>query len=73
MGSNQGRSQRDVMNYREPTRVKTPYDPKGPGLHGDGQRPIIIRRVLAKLALAAIRFGLRGRRAEDDFDHRHRQ
>jgi len=25
----------DVMNYRPPTRVKTPYDPKGVGLHGD--------------------------------------
>ena len=27
--------ERDVMNYRPPTRVKTPYDPKGVGLHGD--------------------------------------
>ena len=34
-GSNQGRSQRDVREYQPPTRVKTPYDPKGPGLHGD--------------------------------------
>jgi len=34
-GSNQGRDQRDVNNYQPPTRVKTPTDPKGPGLHGD--------------------------------------
>lgn len=27
--------QRDVMNYAPPTRVKTPYDPKSVGLHGD--------------------------------------
>ena len=33
-GSNQGRTQRDVMDYQPPTRVKTPYDPKSPGLHG---------------------------------------
>jgi len=26
--------ERDVLNYAPPTRVKTPYDPKGPGLHG---------------------------------------
>lgn len=26
---------RDVNNYSPPTRVKTPTDPKGPGLHGD--------------------------------------
>ena len=34
-GSNQGRNQRDVMGYAPPTRVKTPYDPKTVGLHGD--------------------------------------
>jgi len=34
-GSNQGRDQRDVNDYQPPTRVKTPTDPKGPGLHGD--------------------------------------
>lgn len=26
--------ERDVMNYAEPTRVKTPYDPKSVSLHG---------------------------------------
>lgn len=31
--------QRDVMDYQPPTRVKTPYDPKGVGLHGDNCGP----------------------------------
>ena len=26
--------ERDVMGYQPPSRVKTPYDPKGVGLHG---------------------------------------
>ena len=26
--------ERDVNDYQPPTRVKTPYDPKGVGLHG---------------------------------------
>jgi hypothetical protein len=27
--------ERDVRDYRPPTGAKTPYDPKGVGLHGD--------------------------------------
>ncbi len=38
-GSNQGRTQRDVNDYQPPTRVKTPTDPKGVGLHGDNCGP----------------------------------
>jgi len=30
--------ERDVNDYQPPTRVKTPYDPKGVGLHGDSPR-----------------------------------
>ena len=30
--------ERDVNDYAPPTRVKTPYDPKGVGLHGDSAR-----------------------------------